>query len=161
MTTSEEKYKDIINKSWPADPSIYRRHPKMSLAERAKIFAPFAPLRGHGDRLGKEAGKLLRTARIELSEEEMDILSGKLAQVKAGMEVTIVYFEPDDPDGENGYYVTLTGKVAGFDPAYQVLRIATGIQGEKGEIIREIHFSDLANIQGSEIMDESVFDSIC
>ncbi|MCC8102290.1 MAG: YolD-like family protein [Clostridiales bacterium] len=161
MTTSEEKYKDIINKSWPADPAIYRRHPKMPLTDRAKIFAPFAALRGHSDRLGEEAGKLLLTTRMERSEEEAEILSARLSQVKNGMEVTVVYFEPDSPDGENGYYVTLTGKVSEFDPTYQVIHIATGIQGEKGEIIREIPFNDLADVQGDEIIGEAFFDSAC
>ncbi|MCD8364156.1 MAG: hypothetical protein LUC98_14595 [Lachnospiraceae bacterium] len=161
MTSSEKKYKDIIKKSWPADPAIYRRHPKMPLTERAKIFAPFAALRGHSDRLGEEAGKLLLTTRVELSDEEAEILSGKLAQIKNGMNVTVVYFKAEHSDNDIGYYVSLSGKVTGFDPSYQDLRIATGIQGEKGEIIREIHFSDLADIQGDEIIDASAFDSIC
>ncbi|MCD8398525.1 MAG: hypothetical protein LUD12_15340 [Lachnospiraceae bacterium] len=161
MTTSEEKYKDIINKRWPADPAIYRRHPKMPLADRAKIFAPFAALRGHSDRLGEEAGKLLLTARVELSEEEAEILSGKLAQVKPGMDVTVIYFKPDPSDNDTGSYVSLSGKVSRFDPSYQNIRIATGIQGEKGELIREIHFSDLADVQGAGIIDASAFDFIC
>lgn len=153
MTTSEEKYKDIIHKNWPADPAIYRKHPKMSLAERAKIFAPFAALRGHSDRLGEEVGKLLLTTRIELSEEETEILSGKLSQIKNGMNVTVIYFKPENSDSETGYYISLSGKVTGLDPSYQVLHIATGIQGEKGEIIQDIHFNDLADVQSDVCKD--------
>ena len=37
-----EKYKDIIDKERP-------QHPKMSIENRAKIFAPFAALKGYED----------------------------------------------------------------------------------------------------------------
>lgn len=58
MTTAEEKYKDIINKHWDSNPSFFIKHPRMPLEERAKIFAPFAALRGHSERLQEEADRL-------------------------------------------------------------------------------------------------------
>ncbi|MCD7865016.1 MAG: hypothetical protein LUG54_03190 [Clostridiales bacterium] len=54
----------------------------MPLSERAKIFAPFAALRGHSDRLSEETGKLLKREKMEVSEEKAEILSGKLLRVK-------------------------------------------------------------------------------
>ncbi|MCD8111112.1 MAG: hypothetical protein LUE14_13685 [Clostridiales bacterium] len=153
MTEAEEKYKDIINRTWPADPDIFLEHPRMPLSERAKIFAPFAALRGHSDRLSKETGKLLKSEKIELSEEEAEILSGKMLQVKKGMEVTVVYFEPDSPGGSTGYYVSLAGKVAVFDPIYRMIRIAAGEIGEKGEITKTVKFDDMIDISGKDIVD--------
>lgn len=156
MTEAEEKYKDIINKTWPADPDIFLEHPRMPLSERAKIFAPFAALRGHGDRLSEETGKLLKSERIELSEEEAEILSGKLLQVKKGMEITVVYFEPDSLGGDTGYYVSLAGKVVVFDPIYRMIRIAAGEIGEKSEITKMVKFEDLININGKDIVDANL-----
>lgn len=146
VTEAEEKYKDIIHRSWPADPSIYRKHPQMSLQDRAKIFAPFAALRGHSDRLFEETGKLLRTARAVLSEEEAAILSGKLQQIKKGIKVTVLYFEPDASSEGTGYYISLTGTVSELDTISRLIRINTGERNEKGEIQQTIHFDDLMDI---------------
>ena len=153
MMEAEEKYKDIINRTWPADPDIFLKHPRMPISERAKIFAPFAALRGHSDRLSEENGKLLKGERIDLSEEEVEILSGKLLQVKKEMDVTVVYFEPDSPGGNTGYYVSLTGTLAAFDPIYRLIRIATGEIGEKGEIMKTVKLDDLIDISGKDIVD--------
>lgn len=38
------KYADILDKSRPDSPESRRKHPRMSLQSRAKIFSPFAPL---------------------------------------------------------------------------------------------------------------------
>jgi hypothetical protein len=40
------KYDDIIDMEYPLKTSDTVKHPRMSNAERAKIFAPFAALRG-------------------------------------------------------------------------------------------------------------------
>ncbi len=44
-----EKYKDIINKERPRHDGdeFEARHPHMSREQRAKIFAPFAALKGY------------------------------------------------------------------------------------------------------------------
>ena len=39
-------YSDIIHKSRPDGPQSRLRHPRMPVADRAKIFAPFAALTG-------------------------------------------------------------------------------------------------------------------
>ncbi len=159
MTEAEEKYKDIIHQTWPTDPSIYRRHPKMPLQDRAKIFAPFAALRGHSDRLSEETGKLLRSNRIELSEEEAAILSDKLLHVKRGMTVTVIYFESDNADSMGsedrniGYYISLTGTVAEMDAIFRFLKINTGETSDKGEVVKPIKFDDLLDVTGEDIDD--------
>lgn len=157
MTAAEEKYKDIINKRWDDDPAFFRKHPRMSLQDRAKIFAPFAALRGHGDRLSQETGKLLKSKRIELSEEEAAVLSDKLLQITKGMEITVVYFEADSAGGDTGYYISLTGKVAEFDTVYRIIKIATGESSDKGEIIQTVKFDDLLDVTGKDIVDIDSF----
>ncbi|MCD7825487.1 MAG: YolD-like family protein [Clostridiaceae bacterium] len=156
-TPAEETYKDIINLSWRKEvqkstPSFFIKHPQMSLENRAKIFAPFAALRGHSDRLSEETGKLLRSEKIELSEEEAAVLSDKLLQVKKSMEVTVVYFEPDSEGGSVGYDISLTGTVAEIDAIYRILKINTGVEGEKGEIVKTVKFDDLLDVSGDGIV---------
>ncbi len=56
---TREKYSDIINSSRPGDEDFFRRHPRMPVSERAKIFAPFAALRGYDERLEEEDEKKL------------------------------------------------------------------------------------------------------
>lgn len=48
------KYADILEKSRPQSEESLRRHPRMSLANRAKIFSPFAAVRGYDEPIAKE-----------------------------------------------------------------------------------------------------------
>ena len=52
MEENSTKYQDILNTKWPKE---RLRRPKMSLQERAKIFLPFAALKGHEESLEKVA----------------------------------------------------------------------------------------------------------
>ena len=147
MTTAEEKYKDIIDKHWDDNPAFFERHPRMPLEERAKIFAPFATLRGHGERLSQEVDALLRSERMELSEEETANLSDRLRQLKKGMEATIVYFTPDSDEGDLGYYVSVSGTIMEVDSIHQMVKIKTGQSNEKGAVTQAISFRDLLDMQ--------------
>ena len=51
-TVSDFKYGDILNTEWPKNSSL---RPKMNLQERAKIFLPFAALKGHEESLDNVA----------------------------------------------------------------------------------------------------------
>ena len=52
-----QKYSDILPLSRPEPPV---KHPRMALSNRAKIFSPFAALRGFDDEISSEgASKLL------------------------------------------------------------------------------------------------------
>ncbi|MCD8326144.1 MAG: hypothetical protein LUC90_05525 [Lachnospiraceae bacterium] len=158
MTTAEEKYQDIIHRQWDNDPAFFRKHPRMPLQDRAKIFAPFAALRGHSDRLLQESDKLLRSQRTELSEEEAAVLSDQLLQVKKGMEITVVYFEADAADNDIGCYLSLTGRVIELDTVYRTLRIATGESNDRGEIIQTVRFDDLAAIYIETYLNPNAID---
>jgi len=48
MEENSTKYQNILNTKWPEE---RLRRPKMSLQERAKIFLPFAALKGHEESL--------------------------------------------------------------------------------------------------------------
>ncbi len=133
---TKKKYADIINMQRPVDESILRKHPRMSVPERAKIFAPFAALRGHGDRIVAEDGKLLRQKKIDFSEGELEKLSAKLALIEKNKEVGILYFVPSSPGSDMGHYEKIEGKVILFDPVFQKVRIGSTI----------ILFSDIADV---------------
>ncbi len=47
------KYADIINMERPQTEESLRRHPRMTLQNRAKIFSPFAALRGYDEQLAE------------------------------------------------------------------------------------------------------------
>ena len=61
-----EKYADIINLPHPAS----KRHPRMSMLDRAAQFAPFAALTGYGDVIDATARRV--NADPVPPEEEMD-----------------------------------------------------------------------------------------
>ena len=49
-------YSDIINLPYPQnDWNFLMKHPRMSMTDRAKIFHPFAALRGHSEALDATA----------------------------------------------------------------------------------------------------------
>lgn len=118
-----EKYKDILLLSRP-EPS--RKYPRMPLGSRAKIFSPFAALRGFDEELLEESTRTRRVPKAGLSEQEQADLSAKLAQLTRGSAVTVRYFYPDRLHPEDppvGEYRTVTGIVQMVDPAAQMLRL--------------------------------------
>ena len=137
----EYKYRDIIHAERPQNPAVLRRHPRMSIGDRAKIFAPFAALRGHGDQLLNEESKLHRQTKIELTEGSAEILSKKLSKVAKGQRVGVIYFHPDSE--ELGYYMTLEGQVTSFDPVFKTIKLDK----------KTLSFDDIIDIYGEDIPD--------
>ena len=135
----EYKYRDIIHAERPKNPAVLRRHPRMAIGDRAKIFAPFAALRGHGDQLLNEESKLHRQTKIELTEGQADILSKKLSKVEKGQRVSVIYFHPDTD--ELGYYMTLEGQVTAFDPVFKTIKLDK----------KTLSFDDIIDIYGEDI----------
>ena len=135
-----QKYADILHLERP-EPSA--KHPRMSVANRAKIFSPFAALRGFDDEISEEGAQTLRVTKSELSEEEKSALSARLAGLRRGMAVTVRYFQPDllcQADPPVGRYQTVTGTVQALDPVGKTLRLVldsphTGPGGEKEKIV--------------------------
>ena len=57
ITDYSESYKDIIDKQRPVHDGdeFEAHHPKMSIENRAKIFAPFAALKGYEEAIDETA----------------------------------------------------------------------------------------------------------
>ncbi len=121
-----QKYAAILQMERP-EPSA--KHPRMSLGSRAKIFSPFAAMRGFDDELAEEGAQTLRVPKAELSDEEKAALSAKLATLRRGMAVTVGDFVPDPlcpgrPPG--GRYPTAARTVPTPGPRPKALRPAPG-----------------------------------
>ena len=135
------KYDDIIKLSH----HISKKHPQMSMEERAAQFAPFAALVGYEDAVEETAR--ITTKRIELNEEEKDTLDIKLQmlneqiQIQIYPNVTIMYFVPDlKKDG--GKYIKISGTVKKIDEYKQLI-----ILDDK----TEIPISEIISINGESL----------
>ena len=139
------KYADILPMERPQSEESLHKHPRMTIQNRAKIFSPFAALRGYDEQLAEEKQRTERVTKRILTEEEMSDLSDKLMQVTKGMTVTVSYFVEDTTHSEMpavGNYVTLTGKVEAIDPVFRTLQIAKEV----------VPFEDLVDVSGDGIM---------
>ena len=121
-----KKYADIIHRERPVSEESLCKHPRMPLENRAKIFSPFAALRGYEQKIAAEGVRMQRVEKQILSEEETEKLSHKLNQIVKGMYLTVTRFEGDSEEqgrSSFGFYQELTGKVETIDPVEQMLRI--------------------------------------
>lgn len=153
--TVEEKYKHAFHAARPEHmlPDDFAiRHPKMPLSQRAKIFSPFAALRGFEEAVDSKLERYVRKA--ELSDEDREKLNAILVElaalVKNGRQVrrhpvvvTVRYFVPCGDEnheayGRGGRYETLRGTVRKIDP---VIRKAIWVNES------EIEFSDILEIK--------------
>ena len=104
---NEKKYADIFNMPRPAS----HAHPKISDAERAAQFSPFAALVGYDDEVDEAAR--VTESQDDLSEEQKAEIDEKLRILSAFAEeappVKITYFVPDEKK-TGGSYVSLTGR---------------------------------------------------
>lgn len=145
-----EKYDDMINLSRP----VSRKHPPMSLEDRAAQFAPFAALTGHGEAV-KETARLTGR-RVELDEYEQERLRGKLqllcacaarwtaagVPVEERPAVTVTYFVPDLLK-EGGEYMTVSGQLKKFDQYVQQIVLLTEEDGWM-----EIPLDEILTVEG-------------
>lgn len=110
-----EKYRDIFSLSRPI-PSY--RHPRMPVHDRAKIFSPFAALRGYEEKIAQEDKKIIRVPRKLLCEEDTDQISHLLLHIKKNMTITVHFFKEDTllPSSPPlGVYLEITGTVMRID----------------------------------------------
>lgn len=124
------------------------RHPPMSLQDRAAQFSAYKALSGYEDMVGEEARLVGR--RIELSEEERDVLNEQLSRISDLIadgihpELTVTYFIPD-PRKAGGRYETVRETVRRIDPVSRklILERKAGLSRSNAEIsipdILEIH----------------------
>ena len=139
-----QKYGDILEMERPQTEESLRKHPRMTLQNRAKIFSPFSPLRGYDEQLAAEKQRTERVTKRILTEEEMSALSDRLMQVTKGMTITVRYFKEDTAHPEVpavGNYITLTGKADRIDPVFRTLQV--------GDIV--VPFEDLVEVSGERI----------
>ena len=96
MENISHKYDDIIN----LPHHVSKKHPQMSLHDRAAQFSPFAALTGHKAAINE-------TARLT---DEKQILNLIKENIGTNPIVTITYFVPDDRKS-GGAYISNTGVV--------------------------------------------------
>ena len=132
------KYGKILH-AYRSEPP--HNHPRMPMSNRAKIFSPFAALRGYEDEIASEGRDNLKGNRIELSEEGKEALNQKISQLRKGQEITIKYFM-------DGYYEDIVGILDAVDTINKELRIYTGFINDTGkELPTIIAFEDILEIR--------------
>ncbi|MCF0221560.1 MAG: hypothetical protein HUK19_04625 [Fibrobacter sp.] len=128
-------YDDIIDLPYPRnDWNTLIKHPRMSIENRAKIFSPFAALRGHSDAIEETADKVLTIRQDELMEDsriELNETLGELAErLQRGEHpvVKVTYFVQDRvlADGV-GTYENMEGAVVKLDGLGQTIQIVDKI----------------------------------
>ena len=119
----EGKYDDIIGLEYKGP----KRHPRMSIHERAAQFAPFAARTGYDDVIA-ETGRLTGS-KIELDEEQRASLNAVLQTVRGRLlerpEVLLTYFRPDSRKA-GGTYLRIKGHVRNIDEASRLVVLADG-----------------------------------
>ena len=112
MENISHKNDDIIN----LPHHVSKKHPQMSLHDRAAQFSPFAALTGHKEAIN-ETARLTDEKQI-LSEDVIAKLNEQLNLIKENIgtnqTVTITYFVPDDKKS-GGAYISHTGVVKKID----------------------------------------------
>ena len=141
---STGKYEDIIN----LPHHVSKKHPQMTMESRAAQFAPFAALVGYEDAV-KETARLTKK-RIELNEEEKNILDMKLQMLKEQMhvqiypEISVIYFVPDSKK-DGGKYIKISGTIKKIDEYKQLLILDDKTQIPINEIINIVGDSLIVN----------------
>ena len=111
-----ESYEDILY----LEHHVSKKHPQMSIYNRAAQFAPFAALSGHGEAIAETAR--LTEGKIELDDYEKLKLDEKvyIAEVP---EVCITYFRPDTKKN-GGAYLTISQGLKKICPQERLLVLA-------------------------------------
>lgn len=97
------------------------------MSDRARQFAPFSALKGFHE-LIKQKERVI-TAKKELSEDDLLVLTEKMLQVEKGIIVKIVHFC-------EGEYISTEGVVTEIDSIYRTLTI----------VKKKIRFEDIIDI---------------
>lgn len=127
-----DKYDDIINLPHP----VSKKHPPMSMLNRAAQFAPFAALTGHGAAIDETAR--LTDAKIELDADSRADLDRKLhylaEHLSDAFPVIFVYFL-EDGKKSGGTYVSVEGVIKSIDEVNQILLLKDGAKIPVADII--------------------------
>ena len=147
----EEKYPYAFHRQRPPHEGCDEftvRHPKMQLGQRAKIFSPFAALRGFETAIDSKLERYV--GRAELTEEDQERVNRVLREIaerrREHPTVTVTYFVPCGDENHEAYGLggkveTLTGSVQNFDPVVRkAIRISETV----------IDLSDILEIRTEE-----------
>ncbi len=117
-----ENYEDIIHLPHP----VSKRHPQMSMMNRAAQFAPFAALTGYGEVITESAR--LTDEQIILEEYDQKRLNRILADLleeSPHPAIVVRYFKPDRKK-QGGAYEEYSGTLKRVDDFSQSLLFTTG-----------------------------------
>ena len=119
------KYDDIIEVQYPFKDIEKIR--TMTIEERAKIFAPFAALKGHSEAIASR--QKVVASKVELSEESAQQMDYSLMdidnQLKHGKHpiIKLIYFKQDVRLKDKGEYIELSGVVAKLNKELRWIQI--------------------------------------
>jgi hypothetical protein len=140
------KYDDIIHAEYPPKNQDKIKYPRMQMEDRAKIFMPFAALKGYEEAIA--AKQKIVVPRIELSEETKEYLDLQLTELERLLTkgqppmITVVYFQKGKVDNEDGgEYILFTGLVAKLDRTSRILQI----------VDKRLHLDDIYRITSEEL----------
>ena len=123
-----------------------KKHPRMSLQDRAAQFSPFAALTGYEDAI-EETGRLTDT-RMILEEFDTAVLDRKYRRlselVSQHPNITVTRFVPDERKS-GGAYISTEGILKKIDTYLQSVILTDGTQ---------ISFSDIVSIESDVLEDE-------
>lgn len=132
LKNCSDEYADIIGLPHP----VSKKHPQMSMHDRAAQFSPFAALTGYGEAIRETArvtdGKkeIDENVRNEL-DETMKLL---LEQLPEHPLITVTYFQKDDRK-EGGTYKIVEGRVKKIDFYERVLIMENQVRIKLDDII--------------------------
>lgn len=84
------------------------------MSDRARQFMPFSPLKGYYDLI--EKCEMIKEAKIELTDDMLEILSQKLNKIEKGIMVKVKYYDVDS-------YLEMEGMVSNIDRVYNNLTV--------------------------------------
>ena len=111
-------YQDIIHLSRP-----FSNHPKMAIANRAKLFTPFAALRGFDIEILTQEQDRLLMPQISLASDREEEIYRVLNGLHQGDWATVTYFVPVKHIAQQllGEYTVVSGEVKREDDVEQLL----------------------------------------
>ena len=117
-----KNYDDIID----LPHHVSKKHPQMSMLDRAAQFSPFAALTGYGDAIDEAAR--VTEAQIELDDSERQEIDRVLREAyETGSPVEITHFIPDERKA-GGAYVVTAGVIKAIDPVNRVVELKSRVK---------------------------------
>lgn len=145
-------YADLYEIEYPKS----KKHPWMTMHDRAAQFAPFAALTGH-DAAIAEAGRLVQTKHILSDDKKCEIdetlrqIQLNLQQTRTPVNVKITYFE-EDGQKEGGFYKTANVQIGKIDVAKAAVWLTTG-DWISVENIFEVEAEKVFEIEAEKVFD--------